>query len=418
MFAKIAKQIIGPHISRTIICFLDQTCTGFSSGSLKTTFQRGFSRVINPKTIPKNPSLKKEKNLTQKDIDEIQPVTFVDEKNIIVQGGKGGPGCFSFIRTRIIKTGHADGGCGGQGGDIYIVGQSTKSLDLSYIGEGKIEGNSGTSGKEKTKNGKKGNDIEIGVPVGSKVTKILAENKSVEINNFKSKTLCEDIKNKQKILLVKGGKGGKGTTDNTYSPNKQQGEMGEMATIKLDLSIQSDSILIGFAKSGKSTLLGIMTRSIGKIGNSLINTYSPIIGVIKFIDEKKLTLLDLPPLEMLRNPGFEHPRAEIIIKGYKYAKHLRKTKIITIVLDGESPVIQDEIIAILKFIKEYKLDEKRIYFLVNKMDLLDEKRIEWLKEYFKQLKAPFSMVSGLKGEGVESFIFYLRNKVIGDVPIK
>ena len=52
---------------------------------------------------------------------------FIDEAKIFVKSGDGGDGCLSFRREKYIEFGGPDGGNGGKGGNIVVVG--TKSLN-------------------------------------------------------------------------------------------------------------------------------------------------------------------------------------------------------------------------------------------------------------------------------------------------
>lgn len=386
---------------------------------LSSNLSRYFSIITKSKHLSRNPSLKGKSKLFQEDIDAMAPRNFSDERVIKIRGGTGGPGCFSFERTRIVTTGHPDGGSGGQGGDVYFVGSRDKSQDLSYIQNEVLEGNEGKSGKTKSKNGEKGKDTQLLIPDGTKITMLTIPTIQSEIKDVKTKIICEEIKHGQRILAARGGQAGIGTINEKYKSSFQKGKLGEEVDFRLELSINSDVAMIGFSGSGKSTILAALTRSIGKIGTSKMNTYSPIQGVFRFIDEKKLTLLDLPPIERIEyGDEFIHPNAELQIKNYKNSKHLRKAKILAIVIDGRSDRFKDEVLAILKFIKQYQLADKIVYFLVNKADLLTEEQKSKIEAYFKLLKASFSMVSGLQCQGFEDFVYFIRYKIIGDVGIK
>ncbi|MCS7185250.1 MAG: hypothetical protein NZ870_04955, partial [bacterium] len=122
---------------------------------------------------------------------------FIDEAVIFVKAGKGGDGCISFYRTRKNPKGGPDGGDGGDGGSIYI--EADRNLkDLSYFLKNKIfVAQNGKNGSSNNKYGKKGEDLVIHVPVGTKVYKA---------NNF-----IYDFKNHgERILIAKGGRGGRG----------------------------------------------------------------------------------------------------------------------------------------------------------------------------------------------------------------
>ena len=51
----------------------------------------------------------------------------IDRARIFVRSGRGGDGCVSFRREKYIPKGGPDGGNGGRGGDVVLVGDA--SLD-------------------------------------------------------------------------------------------------------------------------------------------------------------------------------------------------------------------------------------------------------------------------------------------------
>ena len=47
---------------------------------------------------------------------------FLDRETITIKSGNGGDGATSFIRYKGVSNGGPDGGDGGRGGHIYVVG--------------------------------------------------------------------------------------------------------------------------------------------------------------------------------------------------------------------------------------------------------------------------------------------------------
>lgn len=88
----------------------------------------------------------------------------VDKCEIIIESGKGGDGIIAFDKFE-----KADGGDGGRGGDVYIVGD-TNVYDLSKISKiGKFKAQNGENGQKNKRKGRDGEDIEIHVPLVTKI---------------------------------------------------------------------------------------------------------------------------------------------------------------------------------------------------------------------------------------------------------
>jgi len=57
---------------------------------------------------------------------------FIDRVVVNVKAGDGGSGITSFRREKFVPMGGPDGGEGGKGGDIVILGDSNLSTLLDY----------------------------------------------------------------------------------------------------------------------------------------------------------------------------------------------------------------------------------------------------------------------------------------------
>jgi len=115
-----------------------------------------------------------------------QAPLFVDSLLLLLRAGSGGDGCSSFARAKYIPYGPASGGHGGKGGDIYIkavnglsslsklgsggIGSTSASSSISTSGmgtSGTIKSETGSGGTGSFRDGKKGKDRIIEVPVGT-----------------------------------------------------------------------------------------------------------------------------------------------------------------------------------------------------------------------------------------------------------
>ena len=76
-------------------------------------------------------------------------MNFVDEASIKVEAGKGGNGCLSFRREKYIERGGPDGGDGGRGGSIYLIGDEALNtlVDFRYQPHYRAEKGEGVKAK-------------------------------------------------------------------------------------------------------------------------------------------------------------------------------------------------------------------------------------------------------------------------------
>ncbi|MEE8346155.1 MAG: GTPase ObgE, partial [Dehalococcoidia bacterium] len=88
---------------------------------------------------------------------------------IKVFGGSGGKGCMSFRREKYVPRGGPDGGDGGNGGSVVIVADGSVRT-LREMGRRRVyRAGQGGYGRGSGKNGRRGEDIVLRVPVGTEV---------------------------------------------------------------------------------------------------------------------------------------------------------------------------------------------------------------------------------------------------------
>jgi GTP-binding protein len=152
---------------------------------------------------------------------------FIDEVKIDVEAGNGGNGCVSFRREKFIPKGGPDGGDGGRGGDVILVGDVQKGtlLDLRY--QRLYRAQKGGNGAGKNRTGASSEDIMIPVPLGTEVWFLPPEGEPGE--PFMGGEILTDGATQ---VVARGGRGGKGNAHFTSSTNRtprfaQPGEEGE-----------------------------------------------------------------------------------------------------------------------------------------------------------------------------------------------
>ena len=324
---------------------------------------------------------------------------FVDEVIIKVEAGKGGDGCCAFRREKYIEMGGPYGGNGGHGADIiFKVDEGLHTLlDLRY--QKLIKAKNGENGRGKNQHGKGADPLIIKVPQGT-----------VVIDTETGLIIADLSKKNQEEIIAKGGKGGRGNTafktQNNPAPNySENGEEGEIKTLKVELKLLADVGLVGLPSVGKSTIISCVSASRPKIAAYHFTTLSPNLGVVKSSSGKSFVMADLPGL--IENAS----KGEGL--GDKFLKHIERTRVIAHVIDmsgfeGRNPY--EDYLLINKELKEFnsKLLEKPQIIIANKMDIEGAK--DNLEEFKKKVKnIDIFEVSALSNKGLQNVIDHLSD---------
>lgn len=292
---------------------------------------------------------------------------FVDEATILAVAGDGGNGCVSFRREKYIPKGGPDGGDGGDGGDVYMVADENLNTLIDYRFEKSFRAERGQNGQSRDCTGKRGKDIIIKVPVGTRV-----------IDQGTGETLGDMTRHEQKLMVAKGGWHGLGNTRFKSSVNrtprqKTMGTPGEKRDLQLELMLLADVGMLGLPNAGKSTFIRAVSAAKPKVADYPFTTLVPSLGVVRMDSEQSFVVADIP--------GLIEGAAEGAGLGIRFLKHLERCRVLLHLIDlapiDESDPVENARI-ILGELEKYseKLYQKPRWLVFNKVDLLDEAEAE------------------------------------------
>ncbi len=104
--------------------------------------------------------------------DDYATTYFADKATLTVCAGGGGNGCISFLRDLFISEGPPNGGDGGPGGNVYIQAAYGETSLHKLARRRVVRAEHGKHGQGRAKNGRRGDDVILTVPVGTVVTEL------------------------------------------------------------------------------------------------------------------------------------------------------------------------------------------------------------------------------------------------------
>ena len=329
---------------------------------------------------------------------------FIDTATIWLHAGKGGDGAVTFHREKFVAAGGPDGGDGGRGGDIIFVADDNLSTLMDFRYKRKYTAPDGENGRAKRMSGADGDDLVIRVPRGT----VLKE--------AETDLVVADLTGSEPVVVAKGGRGGWGNS-HFATPTRQipkfakPGLPGEDMHLKLELKVIADVGLIGFPNVGKSTLISIISAARPKIANYHFTTLTPVLGVVRVGPEQSFVCADIPGLIEGAHEGQG--------LGHRFLKHVERTRFLVHILSIED-VSDDNPWAGFELINEElrrfdpELAERRQIEVVNKIDLVDEERLEELRARARADGREVFFISARDGIGIEDLVaalWKLRDEV-------
>lgn len=325
---------------------------------------------------------------------------FVDRVVISLKAGKGGDGIVAWFREKFRPMGGPAGGDGGDGGSIIIKASHDVYALEAFRHQRIIQAENGKSGEGALRQGKKGQDLTLKVPLGT----LLKERTTGTI-------LYDFTEDGEEFFVCKGGKRGKGNNHfkngGNRSPDKcTLGTEGEEREVELELKLIAKVGLVGFPNAGKSTFLNYCTDLKVKAAPYPFTTLHPNLGFLQKASGERIWIADIPGIieGAHKNKGL----------GLEFLRHIERTELLLFFVDiageeGRDP-IQD--FAILrKEIEAYnpQLLNKPYLVALNKMDLPEAP--EQLERFQTQFQDNIFPLSAVTGEGVEELVSCLKSRI-------
>jgi len=321
---------------------------------------------------------------------------FVDEATIKVQAGNGGRGAVSFRREKFIPFGGPDGGDGGKGADIYLVGRAGINTLADFRYNRSFRAPHGTPGAGKDMTGAGGTDLVVEVPIGTTIVDVDTEEELGDVTEAG-----------QRLLVAKGGKGGWGNARFKSSTNRtprkaMPGLPGEKRDLRLELKVMADIGLLGLPNAGKSTLIRAVSAAKPKVADYPFTTLHPNLGVVRVGVHRSFVMADIP--------GLIEGAADGAGLGIQFLKHLQRTRVLLHLVDISPPDPEADPVkdarSIVAELKKFSagLGEKERWLVLNKVDLLPADQADKLcKDIVRRLrwKGPVYRISALAHQGTE-----------------
>jgi GTP-binding protein len=322
---------------------------------------------------------------------------FVDQVTVTLKAGRGGDGCVSFRREARVPKGGPDGGRGGDGGSIWFVADQNVSSLAWYRFYPIQKAKNGAPGEGGNRQGKRGPDVRLTVPVGTLVRE-----------KDGGAVLFDLVRHGQTEIAVRGGKGGRGNASYATSTHQtprewQPGRPGQENELFLELKLIADVGLLGFPNAGKSTLISRISAARPVIADYPFTTLAPNLGVVDIGEYRSFVVADIPGLIEGAHLGQG--------LGIRFLRHIERTKILVHIVDispysGRDPL--EDYRVVMKELEAFspEVAARPQFVVANKVDLLtgDRSRLIRLKRMAARKKLPFFAISAIKSEGLRPLV--------------
>lgn len=330
---------------------------------------------------------------------------FVDEVTVSAIAGQGGDGCLSFLRRANYAKGGPDGGNGGAGGSVFLVGDSSLNTLVDLRFQPQLKAQNGQSGSSSHKKGANGHSLDVKVPCG---TTVVDDETLVVIGDVTAPD--------QRLRVAEGGNPGRGNASFKSSTNRSprqttRGGEGERRQLRLQLRVLADVGLLGLPNAGKSTLLNVVSASRPRIADYPFTTLHPSLGVVKPNSDNSFVMADVPGLIRGASKGQG--------LGIRFLRHLTRTSILLHLVEVQ-PLDESDPIKNLQDVENEldcyseELARTLIFTALTKIDLVSSSRIEEMLSAVRDIRPgrPVFAISAVANKGTGDLMNFLANQVL------
>ncbi|RKQ95854.1 GTP-binding protein [Kushneria sinocarnis] len=323
---------------------------------------------------------------------------FVDEAAITVEAGKGGNGCLSFRREKYVPRGGPDGGDGGHGGSVILLGDEALNTLIDFKYQRYYRAETGRPGQGSQMNGRRGEDLLVKVPVGTTV---------IDVDTLE--VIGDVTEHGQQLKVAQGGRRGLGNVHFKSSTNRAPrqtvpGTEGERRQLRLELKLMADVGLLGMPNAGKSTLIRSVSAARPKVADYPFTTLVPNLGVVQLGMHEHFVMADVP--------GLIEGAAEGAGLGQRFLKHLTRTRLLLHVIDVAPFDESDPADAAERIVTELQrfsatLAQRPRWLVLNKCDLVDDDTRKALTDEIRarlNWEGPVFHISAIAREGTDTLM--------------
>ncbi len=308
----------------------------------------------------------------------------------MVQAGSGGNGCSSFFKDRRIRYPKADGGNGGNGGDVIFQADESLQTLLDFQYRQHFLADKGSHGSGNEKQGAEGGSLVVLVPVGTVVRDVATG------------LLVRDLtEHGQRVIVCRGGRGGRG---NTRWHQATPGQPGEEKHVLLELKLIADVGIVGLPNAGKSSLINRISNAKSRTADFPFTTLSPVLGVVDLGGSgRRFVAVDIPGII----EGAHEGRG----LGHEFLRHVERTKLLVHLVDvagveGRDPVQDYQVLN--RELQRYHapLSRKPQIIAANKLDLTGAR--ESVARFKSRVGESVWPISCATGEGIPELLLAIE----------